>query len=366
MGVVVDSNSGLYGLLRSRLVPLLLIAGLAAGCVANSFTTASIGDLGPSSPAASGAIPSPTVAAATSFGPTTPAPSTALEIVQWVDRPAPEFVEPTPRPYPTDARACRPADLAMHVGEPGAGLGNTNLPVEFVNTSSSTCLLNGYPTISGVRSNGSLTPLPAHQGSYFGDPGPVANIGPREVAALNISSADACPAAQSGEHASYPTLRISLPGGGSVDVPVGGFDTVCGVWVSQFGVPADEVPVPAPPLSPLTARISASTTATPGQNLEYTVTLTNPTSTDYRLDPCPAYTEFVGTGTLTIWVATVRDYYLNCDGTPTIPAGRSVTFAMRLQLPADQPDGMAKFGWDIQGGGGPSANAPLEIQNSGG
>jgi hypothetical protein len=363
MGVVVDSNSGLYGLLRSRLVPLLVIAGLAAGCVASSLTTESPGNLGASSPAASGAIPSPTVAAATSVGPTTPAPSPALEIVPWVDRSAPAFVDPTPRPYPTDARACRPADLAVHVGEPGAAAGNTNLPVEFVNTSSSTCLLNGYPTVSGVRSDGSAAPLPAQQGSYFPDPGPVANIGPREVAALNISSTD-CAAADSGKQVSYPTLRISLPGGGSVDVPVGSFGTICGVSVSQFGVPADEVPVPVPSPSPLTARMSAPTTAAPGQDLEFTVTLTNPSSSDYRLDPCPAYTEFVGTGTAKIWVATVRDYYLNCDGTPTIPAGRSVTFAMRLQLPADQPDGMAKFGWGIQGGAGPYANAPLEVQGS--
>ena len=362
---MVDSNSGLYGLLRHRLIPLLAIVGLAAGCVANSFTTASTGDIGASSTGASAASPSPIAAAVTSVGPTKPAPSPALEIVPWVDRSAPAFVDPTPRPYPTDARACRPTDLAVHVGEPGAAAGNTNLPVEFVNTSSSTCLLNGYPTISGVRSNGSLVPLQTRQGSYFPDPGPVANIGPREVAALNISSSD-CASADSGQQVSYSTLRISLPGGGSTDVPVGSFNTICGVSVSEFGVPADEVPVPVPSPSPLTARMSAPTTAAPGQDLEFTVTLTNPSSRDYLLDPCPAYTEFVGTGTATIWVATVRDYYLNCDGTPTIPAGRSVTFEMRLQLPADQPNGMAKFGWDIQGGGGPSANAPLEIQNSGG
>lgn len=39
---------------------------------------------------------------------------------------------------------------------------------------------------------------------------------------------------------------------------------------------------------------------------------------------------------------------------------------MRLQLPADQAAGMAKFGWDIQGGAGPGANAPLDVQAPGG
>ena len=349
----MSSSFGLDTLPRSQLITLFAIAGLAAGCVASSASPGSVGGRTP-----------PTSAG--SSQPATPASSPALEIVPWVDRSAPAFVEPTPRPYPTDARPCRPADLSVRVGDVGAGLGNTNLPVELVNSSGSTCLLNAYPTIGGVSPDGTLTPLPASHGSYFGDPGPAANIGPREVAALNISGADACSAALNGEHTSYPMLRIGLPGGGSVDVRSGTFDTVCGVWVSRFGVPADEEPISIPSPSPLTARISAPATAAPGQSLEFTVTLTNPSGTDYLLDPCPTYTEFVGSGAATFWVATVRDYYLNCDVTPTIPAHGSVTFEMRLQLPADQPGGMAKFGWDIQGGAGPGANAPLDVQASGG
>jgi hypothetical protein len=238
--------------------------------------------------------------------------------------------------------------------------------VELVNGSDSACLLDGYPTIGGLSSDGALTPLSASPGSYFGDPGPAANIGPREVAALNISSGDGCSAALNGERKSYPTLRIGLPEGGSVDARASDFDTVCGVSVSRFGVPADEEPIPVPSPSPLTARISAPTTAAPGQSLDYAVTLANPSDTDYSLRPCPAYTEYVGSGTATISVATVRDYYLNCDVATTVPAGSSVTFEMRLQLPADQPAGMAKFGWEIHGGAGPGANAPLDVQASGG
>jgi hypothetical protein len=40
-----------------------------------------------------------------------------------------------------------------------------------------------------------------------------------------------------------------------------------------------------------------------GRTLAFTGTLTNPTSTDFRLSPCPAYDEFVGTGS-TAWIAT--------------------------------------------------------------
>jgi hypothetical protein len=303
--------------------------------------------------------PSPTpTAAPTATG------SPAAGIVPWADLPAPAFVEPTPAPYPTDARPCRPQDLSVKVGGVGAGLGNTNLPVLFINRSSSACLLAGSPAIAGLTAAGTLVPLRATEGSYFGDPGPTADMGPGGVTALNISGADVCPAVLGGAHKVYPTLRISLPAGGSIDIPGGGFDAVCGLSVSAFGVPADAPSAAGPPPSPLTAAIHAPATAAPGAVLEFTVTVANPTGADVALEPCPAYEEWVSSGDQA-WVSTTRDYYLNCASAPMIPAGGTLTFAMRLALPANQPAGMAKFGWDIQGGAGPSATAPLEVRPSG-
>jgi Protein of unknown function (DUF4232) len=304
--------------------------------------------------------PSPTpTAAPTATG------SPAAGIVPWADLPAPAFVEPTPAPYPTDARPCRQQDLAVKVGPGGGALGNYNLPVSFVNVSTTACLLAGSPTIAGLTAAGTLVPLNASGGSYFGDPGPTADMAPGGITALNISGADACPAIIGGAHKVYPTLRLGLASGGSIDIPGGGFDTVCGVSVSAFGVPADAPSTAGPPPSPLTAAISAPATAAPGAVLEFTVTLSNPTAADVALEPCPAYEEFVGSGDTT-WVATIRDYYLNCATASTIPAGGTLKFAMRLALPANQPAGTAKFGWDIQGGVGPWANAPLEVRPPGG
>jgi hypothetical protein len=228
--------------------------------------------------------------------------------------------------------------------------------VTFVNSSDSTCVLKGEPTIGGLKADGMLVPLRITSGSYFGDPGPPANIATGEAAALNISGADACPAVLGGKHRIYPMLRIGLPGGGDVNTAAHDFDAVCGVSVSQFGVPADAKRAVDPPLSPLTAQIGAPPTVVAGQILMYTVTLTNPRSTDVSLGPCPAYDEFVGSGSNNTWIATVRH-----DASPTIPAGASVTYAMRLSLPANQPEGVAKFGWDVQGGGGPWANAPMMV-----
>jgi hypothetical protein len=358
-GATHDRHRSMVESRAPRIVPrgghvirMLAVASLVSGCVAAATTPSS------SQPASSASsVPTKPGAPGASRPPSAPSGS----IVAWVDRPASAFVDPTPKPYLTDARPCEPKDLKVSAGDVGAGLGNVNLPVTLMNTSSSTCILKGEPTIGGLKANGILVPLAITFGSYFGDPGPAANIATGEDAALNISGADACPAILGGKHRVYPMLRIGLPGGGGVDAAAHGFDTVCGVSVSQFGVPADGEPVVDPPLSPLTAQISAPTTAAAGQILVYTVTLSNPQRTNVSLRPCPAYDEFVGTGSNNTWVATVLHYYLNCDASPTIPAGASVTFGMRLSLPANQPEGMAKFGWDVQGGGGPWAAAPLTI-----
>lgn len=331
-----------------RLIGLLLVAGFTVSCVG---APPSSSPSQPSIPGATASLPA-SAAAASSTAP--------LGEVAWVDRPVAPFVEPTAVPLPTDARPCQPSDLTIRVGAFGAGLGNLNLPVDFLNRSDSSCVLIGEPTLDGVRANGSLVPLHVTSGSYFGDPGPPSNFGPGQVAALNISGVSGCSA-----RTFYPTFDLGLPGGGSVDFPTDNFPVGCGVWVSQFGVPADAVPATDTPLSALTAKITAPSTAKAGTTLTYSVTLSNTTGAAYSLSPCPAYTEFVGTGSTT-WVATVLNYELNCDATPAIPARGSVTFQMRLALPADQPAGSGKFGWDLQGDSGPWANAQLEILAAGG
>ena len=336
-----------------RLVQLLawgLVSALAAGCVAGESSV-------PSSTAAQSAP-----AAAVTASPTG-SPAAGESVVAWVDQPAPHYVAPSPSLPPHDARPCQPADLRATTGAMGAGLGNTDLPVTFLNRSTSACALTGYPpTLAGVAANGSVVVIAARHGSYFGDPGPPANIGPGESAALNISGGDNCPAVLGGEHRVYPTLRVGLPDGGTLDVAGGGFDTACGVSVSRFGVPADANPqAQASPL-PLTATITAPPTVLAGTTLRYLVTLSNPTDAAYPLSPCPSYEEFVGSGSADRWVTTIRDYYLNCAATAVLAPGASVRFEMWLAIPADQPSGFAKFGWDLQGDRGPWANAPMQVQ----
>lgn len=289
----------------------------------------------------------------------------ARGVVPWADRPAAPYAEPGPRTFATDARPCQPPDLRTSAGRSGVGLGNTNVAVQFTNRSATACVLLGYPKVAGISSSGAITPVAATHGSYFGDPGPPANIAPGQTAAVNVSGADACQAAQDGQHRVYRRLRIGLPGGGNVDAPVAPFDAICGVSVSLFGVPADQPA--APPPSPLTAQITAAATVRPGADFTYTVTLTNPTAKAYPLRPCPAYEEYVyaitGPGTTAARGGhVVKNYYLNCDTVHQINAHSSVAFQMRLQLPPGLPAGIpAKFVWLMQGPAGPGASAPLRI-----
>jgi Domain of unknown function (DUF4232) len=206
-------------------------------------------------------------------------------VVPWADWSAAPYAEPGPRTFATDARPCRPADLRASHGRSGVGLGNTNVAVQFTNRSAAACVLLGYPTVAGISPGGAITPLAAAHGSYFGDPGPPANIALGQTAAFNVSGADACPAAHAGQHGVYRRLRIGLPGGGHVDAAVPPFDAICGVSVSQFGVPADQPA--APPPSPLTARITAAATVRPGADFTYTVPSPTPPRRRTRCGPAP-------------------------------------------------------------------------------
>jgi hypothetical protein len=227
-------------------------------------------------------------------------------------------------------------------------MSNVKLPVQFTNRSTTTCVLVGYPTLAGVTATGHVVPLDPQHGSYFGDPGPASNIAPGATAVVFVSWSD--PDQTTLPTPLYRQLRIGLPGGGGVDVPDDGLITSAGVWITAFGVPAlQQPPPPDPPASPLVASIDTPATVRPGETLDYAVTLTNPTDAAYSLEPCPAYTEFVGSGTQT-WVATVDNYYLNCDTVHEIAARTSVTYEMRLAVPNDQPlSSSPKFGWNLQG-----------------
>ena len=319
-------------------ITVLTAAALAAGLVAGCSS------------------PSPGVA--------TPHTSATPGLVAWADQPAAQvpFVLRS-LAYSTGARPCRPADLSVSHGELGYATGNTNMEVSLTNHSATACWLDGYPAIAGVAASGTVTPLHVRHGAFVGNPGPSASIKPGQMAAVNISGGDDCVLALDGEHQVYPELLVGLPGGGSVAVYRTGFDAICGVGVSPFGVPADQPQGSAP--SPLTARITGEPAARAGTDLVYLVTVTNPTARPFALRPCPSYAEFLGglTGPGAPRSHLVRYYYLNCATVQAIPAHGSVTYQMKLPLPSGLPAGVyVKLDWQIQGGTGPVAVTSVTVE----
>jgi Protein of unknown function (DUF4232) len=297
-------------------------------------------------------------------GVVTPHTSATPGVVAWAGQPAAPvpFVLRSP-PYSTGARPCRPADLSVSHGELGYATGHTNVAVSFTNHSATACWLDGYPATAGVAADGTVSPLPARHGAFAGNPGPPANIKPGQTAAVNISGEDDCVLALDGEHQVYPELLIGLPMGGTVAVYGTGFDAICGVGVSQFGVPAGQPQGPAP--SPLTARITGEPAARAGTDLVYLVTLANPAAQPFSLRPCPSYAEFLGglTGPGAAKSYLVKYYYLNCATVQAIPAHGSVTYQMKLPLPSGLPSGVyAKLDWQIQGGTGPAAVTSVTVE----
>jgi hypothetical protein len=85
-----------------------------------------------------------------------------------------------------------------------------------------------------------------------------------------------------------------------------------------------------------------------GTTASYTVTLANRSRAPLRLLPCPSYTEYLGVFSgpgRPLYL--LRYYYLNCAATGPIPARGSVTFAMRMPVPAGA--GQAKLDWQLRG-----------------
>jgi len=289
-------------------------------------------------------------------------------IVGWLDDPittAASTPTPTIDPAPTGV-PCRAQDLTGVMDQIGGASGNTRTDIVFTNRGATACLLDGYPTLTGVSPDGSLVPLAVGHTTYFGDPGTRGVMAPGGTTAVLVRTSQACGEAVPSASAQWTTVEVGLPAGGAVAVTEtdgGRLSTACGISVSRFGLPDHPPPVaPVRAASPLLATIHAPAAARRGATLAYTITLVNPTDAAYPLDPCPSYTEYLTTFDAERTFANARNYRLNCLGLASIPPRSSITFEMQLDVPATQFLGDAKFGWylDVTG---PNTTSQLTVTN---
>ncbi len=131
-------------------------------------------------------------------------PSTASTAASAASTPssAPASTVPATPPSTPSAPACSPADLSATVNTSpgGAAAGSTYYPLNFTNTSKSSCYLYGYPGVSFVTGpSGSQIGKPASRNPAVGPstvilpPGGTAHVTIQVVNALNYSKSDCKP-----------------------------------------------------------------------------------------------------------------------------------------------------------------------------
>lgn len=268
-------------------------------------------------------------------------------VVPWVDQPAtppPPPSQPTP-PAPAYP-PCRADQLTASTGPSGAGMSHQTGTVTLTNTGGSDCSLSGRPTsFVGVKADGTHTTFKVPKSSWsdmmFAWP---ADLRPGQRGGVGIDTGSACREAQVPDGpfnaaTQYAGEVIGLPGGGTVTAHVP-FNAVCFVGITGLGKRQPPQP-PTGAYPGLQAEADLPATVVAGSTLTYTVTLTNTGTGSLALDPCPVYSEVVNIG-----IVHSESYRLNCSTVHAIASGDSVTYEMRLSIPAGR-DGLAKFGWSI-------------------
>lgn len=223
--------------------------------------------------------------------------------------------------------------------------------VRVTNTSTAECVLSGeVPT--ALRNGGALVPILTTHGINDEARARKTAVAPGEAAVLRLDwSAPYC-----GPQLAEQVLEIQLPQNGGtlpavVQTPSQPACTSSETHPELRSVLAssgfDVFPVPTTlgsAVDPIVVAVEPPTSSvTAGTSMRYAVTLTNPSGADIALDPCPGYIEerfslgnaaekALNEGTI---------YRLNCRTRAVIPAGQSLRFEMRTEVPAWLTSGRA-------------------------
>lgn len=268
--------------------------------------------------------------------------------VPWVDQVAAPYQAPT-APLPSapaiDARACTAGDVTASLADGNGAGGHLVRYVRFRNTSTSTCVLDGYPHVTA--SEPGHPSVAGTDGSFFPTDG-TANMRPGQDTYLGVETDTFCAARPDGGPPGplYHQLDITLPGGGTVTVndTARSVDVSCGLHLTRFFHQQSE-PRPAhDPLSDLTVSLEVPPAVAAGSALIYIADLTNPTDTAVSLARCPGYVEAAS------GPAHVKELYgLNCANIAAIAGHGTVRFEMRLHIPAHAVGGLLTLHWLMVG-----------------
>jgi len=286
-------------------------------------------------------------------------PTTSQGTVPWLPLPAdlsPRPVAPPQAvPVPPGTPACTLADLdGAFTGRNGAG-GHVLASFAFSGRRSEACQVEGTPAVTLLDAAGrdlrfkDRAPFSPDElaGPALVEPGPA----PVEGEGLKygqagftidwVSQPEACPG-EDGSQVSLVKVGIANVGTLTLRLPAMPVAYACqGVGVGALAGPPAQVEAPGEPPIPNPAIVAPSKVKT-GEQLKYFVILTNPTKLpiDLRLN-CPNYEEelFADIVHGTPPLGGKHFYRLNCKAAGVLDPGKSMSFAMVLQVPADAAPG---------------------------
>jgi hypothetical protein len=293
--------------------------------------------------------------------------TTATNVIPWIAA-TPPIPTASPAPtIPTGTPPCTSQNLqVVYQGGQGLGGGQLVATIGFTNVSGTDCFLQGVPALSLIDAHGHLiyTVPSGYRITDRTDPVLLMARGNARQAYVPFAW-PAIDEAGGGTECPSPaaaTIRLQLPSaGGEVTLSTTAADhpvtiAPCHGLIGVGAFQADEPPVDAtPPPQPFTYRVAAPTSVRAGDDLHYTVTLTNITDSPVTFrDPCPMYQEDLYSGAGLNGAPLGKHFYLlNCQPIGSIAARVSVTFAMVLDVPFGAAAGRYTLLW-----------SPLEIGNA--
>lgn len=288
-----------------------------------------------------------------------------LTVIPWAGMtPPPEPARPTLRPVPPGTRTCTPADLTATADWQGA-TGSMAGGIGVTNVSTTACALDGPPKRVVINAGTKTMPTSysadARAGSGGTEPSGPGLLEPGDHGGWWLLWANWC-----GQDLVPTAVVVTLPDGSgplvalpdsSTPGPGMGGKPRCDApdSSSSLTVRAFEYRPPEPALAelqPASTTISAAASATIGQDVTFTVTLTNLGDQPAVLDPCPTYSEDLIIAGLRLKPPADREYALNCSAMGSaIAPGATVVLEMRYPIPNDITPGPAELLWSMDLGG---------------
>lgn len=363
----------------ARWSPARKLQGAAVAVIALALVGAALASrlAGPSASTLPSGSASPTASAGTTAS---TAPSGGPQaVIPWAAATLPpQPGRPTPRPVPPGTRMCAPADLTATAGWDGA-TGLMAGSIRVTNVNSTACVLDGPPELVVIKAGTTTMPtaysVAAGPGPSGAQPPGPALLEPGDHGAWWLSWANWC-----GQDLVPTTAVVTLPDGSGPLIAGPGSSTPnpgiggtprCDAQgsPSSLSVTAFEYQPPEPPLlepQPASALITTPPTATIGQDVTFTVALTNLGDKPAVFDPCPTFSEDILVAGVRLNPPADHEYALNCSAIASALApGATIVLEMRYPIPSYVAAGPAELLWSMDPGGpfdtGAFGRVPIEI-----